>query len=213
MKVNIGLIDYGMGNLHSVEQSFKRLNQAISIVREPKNLNNCQALILPGVGAFDPAMENLQKTNLIPELKQWALDKRPLLGICLGLQLMFESSDEGKKEGLGIIKGKIKHLPIKKEEHIPNIGWALLRRKTKCPLFNETTNPQWMYFVHSYSAVPADERNIAATIDFGGKDVTAIVWKERLAACQFHPEKSGKSGERLLFNWLSWLKKEMKSLG
>ena len=107
MEVNIGLIDYGMGNLHSVIHSFKRLNQPLTIIREPKDLLGCNALILPGVGAFDPAMKNLEDTNLIPELHQWSKSKKPILGICLGLQLLFESSDEGTKKGLGLLKGKI----------------------------------------------------------------------------------------------------------
>ena len=107
----ITVLDYGMGNLHSVEQSFKRLNQPIKIVKNPEDLEYCQALILPGVGAFDPAMRNLEKTKLIPEIKRWTKNKKPLLGICLGLQLLFESSEEGKLQGLGIIKGIIKLLP------------------------------------------------------------------------------------------------------
>ena len=97
-----------MGNLHSVEQSFKRLNQSLKIVRKPEDFDSCHALILPGVGSFDPAMESLKRTKMIPKLMEWGLKKKPLLGICLGLQLLFESSDEGLISGLGIIRGKIK---------------------------------------------------------------------------------------------------------
>ena len=111
MIINIGLIDYGVSNLHSVEQSFKRLNQSLTIVRNPEDFDACDALILPGVGAFDPAMENLKRTKMIPKLKEWVLNKRPLLGICLGLQLLFESSEEGTAEGLGLLNGTVKHLP------------------------------------------------------------------------------------------------------
>ncbi len=211
MNINIGLIDYGMGNLHSVEQSFKRLNQNLTVVKEPNQINNCNALILPGVGAFDPAMENLESTKLIPEIMEWVLSKKPLLGICLGLQLLFEYSEEGNKKGLGLLKGKIKHLPETKDQHIPHIGWALLNQHKNCPLFIEKQNQKWMYFVHSYSAIPSDQDDIAATVDYGDKQITAIVWKDNLAACQFHPEKSGKSGELLLANWLSWLKEKTKN--
>ena len=148
--MKIGLIDYGMGNLHSLDQSFLILKQPLKFVKRPEDLKDCQALILPGVGAFDPAMENLAKPNLIPELKNWVNDERPLLGICLGLQLLFESSDEGKRDGLGFLKGEIKHLPRNKEELIPHIGWALLNQHKQCPLFNEDTETQWMTCVHSY---------------------------------------------------------------
>ncbi len=208
MTLNIGRIDYGMGNLHSVDQSFSRLKQPLKFVKKPEDLKDCQALILPGVGSFDPAMENLAKTNLIPELKNWVKDKRPLLGICLGLQLLFESSDEGKREGLGFLKGKIKHLPKNKQELIPHIGWALLNQHKGCPLFKENPNNQWMYFVHSYAAIPSNPKEVASSVNFGDEKITAVVWKERLSACQFHPEKSGKSGAKLLANWLDWVKKE-----
>ncbi len=212
MVLNIGLIDYGMGNLHSVDRSFSRLNQPLKIVRRPEDLNNCHALILPGVGAFDPAMENLNKTRLIPELKKWVEDERPLLGICLGLQLLFESSDEGKKDGLGLLKGQIKHLPKDTGELIPHIGWALLSQHKECPLFIDNLDQKWMYFVHSYAAIPSNPQDIASSVKFGDQKVTAVVWKKKIAACQFHPEKSGKSGEKLLSNWLDWLRKENLSL-
>ena len=210
--MNIGLIDYGMGNLHSVDQSFSRLNQPLKFVKRPEDLKDCHALILPGVGAFDPAMENLSKTNLIPELNKWVKDDRPLLGICLGLQLLFESSDEGKREGLGFLKGQIKHLPRNTEELIPHIGWALLNQHKQCPLFKDILDKQWMYFVHSYAAIPTNPKEVASSVNFGDEKITAVIWKKRLSACQFHPEKSGKSGAKLLANWLDWLKKETLNL-
>lgn len=212
MTLNIGLIDYGMGNLHSVDQSFSRLNQPLKLVKRPEDLKGCQALILPGVGAFDPAMENLAKTNLIPELKNWVNDERPLLGICLGLQLLFESSDEGQRDGLGFLKGEIKHLPRNKKELIPHIGWALLNQHKDCPLFKKNPDKQWMYFVHSYAAVPSNPQEVASSVDFGDEKITAVIWSKRLSACQFHPEKSGESGAKLLANWLDWLKKETRIL-
>ena len=212
MTLNIGLIDYGMGNLHSVDQSFSRLKQPLRFVKRPEDLKDCQALILPGVGAFDPAMENLAKTNLIPELKNWVNDDRPLLGICLGLQLLFESSDEGKRDGLGFLKGEIKHLPRNKKALIPHIGWASLNQHKHCPLFKKNPPQQWMYFVHSYAAVPSNPKEVASSVDFGDEKITAVIWSKRLSACQFHPEKSGISGAKLLANWLNWLKKETQIL-
>ena len=208
MEINIGLIDYGMGNLHSVEQYFKRHNQPLKRVTCPNELIGCNALILPGVGAFSPAMINLKQTNLIPELKKWALEKKPLLGICLGLQLLFESSEEGEEQGLGLIKGKVKSLPISKGNPIPHMGWAPLKQHKKCPLLDNGDINQWMYFVHSYSAIPSEADDIAATVAFGSSKVTAVIWKDNLAACQFHPEKSGESGEVLLSRWVNWLKEK-----
>ena len=118
----IGLIDYGMGNLFSVQQAFKRVNQPLEIIRDIKSLSSCDALILPGVGAFDPAMNNLRKTDLIPSITNWVNNGKPLIGICLGLQLLFETSDEGNSKGLGVIKGHIRKLPQEKNERIPHIG-------------------------------------------------------------------------------------------
>jgi len=202
--VNIGLIDYGMGNLHSVKQSFKRLGKSLEIIKRPQDMESCNALILPGVGAFDPAIQNLRKTNLIPHIKKWADEKRPLLGICLGLQLMFESSHEGKLNGLGLLKGNVAYLPKDQGERIPHMGWALLNKQKNCPLIDKNKNSFWMYFVHSYAANPL-RNDLAATVNFGEQQITAIVWKERIGACQFHPEKSGKAGQELLSNWLKWL--------
>ncbi len=202
---HLGLIDYGMGNLHSVQQAFRRLGKPIKIVKEPTGLQQCQALILPGVGAFDPAMEHLKRTGLIPYIKDWAMQEKPLLGICLGLQLLFESSAEGSSAGLGLLKGHINHLPTNQGERIPHMGWSLIRSRKKCPLLSETDQSSWMYFVHSYAAIPNEKEDLAATTSFGQIDVTAVVWKGRLGACQFHPEKSANSGKRMLSKWIEWL--------
>ena len=203
----IGLIDYGMGNLFSVQQSFKRLNKTIEIVKSIKSLKSCDALILPGVGAFDPAIINLQKTDLIPSIINWVNDGKPLLGICLGLQLLFETSDEGSLNGLGLIKGHISRLPEEKNERIPHIGWAPISKTNESPLIKNDDNSNWMYFVHSYSACPLETKNIVATTKYGSSDVSAVIWHKNTGACQFHPEKSGEAGQRLLLNWLKWLEK------
>ncbi len=203
---SIGLIDYGMGNLHSVQQAFKRLNNPVKLIRSPSDLTNLDALILPGVGAFDPAMKNLNSTGLIPDLKSWVNDGKPLLGICLGLQLLFESSNEGQSEGLGLLKGHVEKLPAVDTERIPHMGWSLLKKHNQCPLFNNEPEPLWMYFVHSYSAIPKNKNELAATANYGIHQLTAIVWKDNFGACQFHPEKSSHSGQKILGNWLNWLK-------
>ncbi len=205
---NIGIIDYGMGNIHSVQKSLQRLNQYISLVKHPKDFNNCTALVLPGVGSFDPAMLNLKKSKLDSQIKLWVSQGKPLLGICLGLQLMFESSDEGSEKGLGLINGSVRHLPNEQNERIPHMGWALLNKQKGCPLFDENDEDykNWVYFVHSYAAIPSKE-DLAATVSFGKQSITAVVWKNMIGACQFHPEKSGKTGQRMLANWLTWLNK------
>ena len=203
----IGLIDYGMGNLFSVQQAFKRLNQPLEIISDIKSLKLCDALILPGVGAFDPAMTNLRNIDLIPSIIDWVNNGKPLLGICLGLQLLFESSDEGSLKGLGVIKGTIRRLPVEKNERIPNIGWSPIYKKNQCPILEDFPKSNWMYFVHSYSACPLEQRNTVATTKFGETEVTSIVWHKNTGACQFHPEKSGLAGQKLIFNWINWLKK------
>jgi glutamine amidotransferase len=203
--LRIGLIDYGMGNLHSVQTSFQRLDVSLNTVQTPDHLQRCDALILPGVGAFDPAMEQLEATGLVPQLKLWGKQDRPLLGICLGLQLLFDSSEEGQREGLGLLSGRVTRLPDDAGERIPHMGWARLQRLHPCPVLHRDDPEAWMYFVHSYAAYPNNTSVRAATAPFGGSDATAIVWQGRIGACQFHPEKSGRAGQRLLQHWLSWL--------
>ena len=203
----IGLIDYGMGNLFSVQQAFKRVNQPLDKVIDTKALSCCDALILPGVGAFDAAMINLRKTDLIPSIIDWVNNGKPLLGICLGLQLLFETSDEGTSKGLGVIKGHIRRLPQEKNERIPHIGWSPIYKTNECPILENYPNSNWMYFVHSYSACPLDQKNTVAITKFGNTDVSSMVWHKNTCACQFHPEKSGDAGQKLILNWINWLKK------
>ncbi len=207
MATRVGLIDYGMGNLFSVSKVFERLGNPLKIVRSQKDFDFCDALILPGVGAFDPAMERLQEKKLITSIKSWSKENKPLLGICLGLQLLFDSSDEGSQKGLGIIKGHVKRLPEKTGERIPHMGWSIINSIKQCPILPLKEDPNWVYFVHSYAAITSKEEDLAATTKFGGIDITAIVWKGRVGACQFHPEKSSKTGQKMLSNWLNWLEK------
>ncbi len=194
-----------MGNLHSVQKAFQRLELTLKVVRSPEELSDVDALVLPGVGSFDPAMDQLNQTKLIPHLRLWVEENKPLLGICLGLQLLFESSDEGDQAGLGLLKGHVSKLPSNQGERVPHMGWSLLNQQKSCPLLNTKERNNWMYFVHSYSAIPKDKSDLAATTQFGESNVTAIVWKGRLGACQFHPEKSARSGQNLLKKWVKWL--------
>ncbi len=196
-----------MGNLHSVRLAFNRHKKVLKNVKNPSDIKDCDALILPGVGSFDPAMKHLNQANLIRCLQDWAASNKPMLGICLGLQLLFESSEEGTSKGLGLLKGHIHKLPEEKEERIPHMGWSPLNLKKPCPLLKIKDQTNWMYFVHSYSAILEDTDNLAATTNFGKSEVSAIVWEGRLGACQFHPEKSAEAGHQMIGRWLNWLER------
>ena len=192
-----------MGNIHSVTKSLESLGEEIILIKNFNDSKLCKAIILPGVGAFDPAMKNLINTDLITDLKKWISSGKSFLGICLGLQLLFESSDEGKVQGLGIFKGKIKKIPNITNQRIPHMGWCkLLPIKPNTLIGLEELN-NWVYFVHSYHAVPDEFSMIAAQVNYGSVKLTAMVENDNLLACQFHPEKSGKTGEKLLRRWLS----------
>ena len=206
----IGLIDYGMGNLHSVQRAFERLGSAIVPVHGAADMVACDALVLPGVGAFDPAMERLESGELAEAIRGWCEGGGPLLGICLGLQLLFEGSDEGSRRGLGLIPGQVKALPRKPGHPIPHMGWEPLIPGSSSPLLPKGAPVAWMYFVHSFAAVPSDPAAVTARVDFAGELVTAAVWQGAIGACQFHPEKSSQAGEALLGRWLGWLEQRSR---
>jgi len=201
----IGLIDYGMGNLHSVQRALERLGAEVQLLTGSEAMRGCDALVLPGVGAFDPAMERLRCTGLDQGLLDSCAAGRPLLGICLGLQLLFEASDEGTSSGLGLLAGRVKALPKVPHHPIPHMGWAPLLPGTASPLLPADHRDDWVYFVHSYAADPADPSIVTGWVDWAGTPVTAAVWQGTVAACQFHPEKSGPVGEAMLQRWLHWL--------
>tara|TARA_B100000161_G_scaffold52605_1_gene34365 strand:+ start:213 stop:800 length:588 start_codon:yes stop_codon:yes gene_type:complete len=192
-----------MGNIHSVTKSLESLGEEIILINNFNESKVCKAIILPGVGAFDPAMINLINTNLTNDLKNWINSGKSFLGICLGLQLLFESSDEGKVQGLGILKGKIKKIPEVVNQRIPHMGWCQLLPTRSNTLLGLGELNNWVYFVHSYHAIPDDNNIIAAQVNYGSDKLTAIIENDNLLACQFHPEKSGKTGEKLLRRWLS----------
>ena len=192
-----------MGNIHSVTKSLESLGEEIILINNFNQAKTCKAIILPGVGAFDPAMINLINTDLINDLKNWINSGKSFLGICLGLQLLFESSDEGNVRGLGILKGKIQKIPNVTNQRIPHMGWCkLLPTKPNTLIGLEELN-NWVYFVHSYHAVPDEFSIISAQVNYGSVKLTAMIENDNLLACQFHPEKSGKTGEKLLRKWLS----------
>ena len=192
-----------MGNIHSVTKSLESLGEEIILIKNFNESKSCKAIILPGVGAFDPAMNNLINTDLIVDLKNWINSGKSFLGICLGLQLLFECSDEGKVQGLGFLKGKVKKIPNVANQRIPHMGWCQLLPTKRNTLVDLEDLNNWVYFVHSYHAIPNDHNVIAAQVNYGSEKLTAIIENDNLLACQFHPEKSGKTGESLLRRWLA----------
>ena len=198
----IGLIDYGMGNIHSVKKAIETLQEEVLLIKNKNQINQCKALVIPGQGSFDPAIENLNKTDLIFNIKDWIERGNHFLGICLGLQILFENSEEGFSEGLGLIKGKIKKIPYIEKQKIPHIGWCNLIQQKESKLIKSNLANNWVYFDHSYYASPTNEKIISANVEYGSIHLTAIIEKDNLVACQFHPEKSGKTGESILLKWL-----------
>jgi imidazole glycerol phosphate synthase, glutamine amidotransferase subunit len=194
----IAIADYGMGNLRSVEKAFEFLGFETMTTENPDMLQKADRIILPGVGAFGQAMDRLNESGLGQALKDAVQNGTPLLGICLGAQLIFEGSDEiGYHEGLGLLKGTIKRLPdcgLK----IPHMGWNGLETR-ECPLFKKGENPT-VYFVHSYAMLDISDDFTVATCDYG-VPFTAAVCKGNVMATQFHPEKSGDAGLKMLKNF------------
>lgn len=191
--MKIGVIDYGMGNLYSVEQALKRLGAGVVVTNDKVILNAMDALVLPGVGAFPDAMARLEQEDLTMFVRT---TNKPLLGICLGMQLLFEGSEEVREtEGLGIFKGRIEK--FKDVPRIPHMGWNKLNFTN-----NEEIKDGFVYFVHSFYGVGLDEAELVAYADYSGVKVPAVVAKGNFTGMQFHPEKSGKVGMQLLTQWL-----------
>ena len=195
-----------MGNIHSVTKSIESLGEEITLIKNINQSIDCKALILPGVGSFDAAMKNLTNTNMVVDIENWIKSGKSFLGICLGLQLLFDSSEEGVSCGLGIVKGQIKKIPQIVGQKIPHIGWCNLHSTKENTLIKNDESNNWVYFVHSYHAVPFESSIVAAQVDYGAEKLTAVIESENLLACQFHPEKSGKTGERFLLRWIKNIK-------
>ena len=199
----LGVIDYGSGNLRSVCKALDASGAAPSLVTGPSGLAGLDAIVVPGVGAFAHCAENLRATGLWDPVRAWALSGRPYLGICLGYQLLFESSEESPGvEGLGVLKGRVVRFPDAGLK-VPHMGWNTLS-KTSGPLYNGLSGEVSMYFVHSFYPVPADSSLVSAWSDYG-VSFAAGVSSGALHAVQFHPEKSQSTGLALLRNFLSTL--------
>ena len=196
----IGLIDYGVGNLFSLASSFAAVGADAEIVSDADGLRRADRLILPGVGAFGDAADKLRATGLDRIVLEQTAAGKPLLGICLGMQMLFEKSYEyGEHEGLGLLKGSVRPIRdvIPADYKIPHIGWNALRlTRPDCPIFRDIRDGDHMYFVHSYHAADCAD-SLAAVTEYGG-ELTAAVWKDNVFGCQFHPEKSGAAGLSIL---------------
>lgn len=199
MQSDVVIIDYGMGNLRSVQKGLEKVGLTADIITGPERLYAAPGVILPGVGAFADAMENLDRAGFIPAIKEVVARGKPLLGICLGLQLLFSESEEnGLHRGLDLIPGRVVKLPAGLK--VPHMGWNQLEIKRQSPLLKGISNGDYFYFVHSYYVVPEDDRAIIACTEYGIK-VPAIVGSGNLFGIQFHPEKSSDLGLRILKNF------------
>ena len=198
----IGIIDYGMGNLGSVSNACKFLELDAEIVSAPSQLDSCHAMILPGVGAFGDCMAHLVEHNFVDAIRDWTASGKPFLGICLGLQALFQGSEESPDvEGLGIFKGSVKRFDIAPELKVPQIGWnAVNQVQPDCPMFSGIDDKAYFYFVHSFYVAPKDETIMAGETNYG-LNYCSAVWKDNIFAAQFHPEKSQAVGLRMLKNF------------
>lgn len=197
----IAIIDYDAGNLKSVEKALKSLGQETVVSRDSSIIKAADKVILPGVGSFGDAMNNLDHFNLVDTIKDIAESGKPFLGICLGLQLLFERSDETPgAEGLSILPGEILRIPPSDGLKIPHMGWNSIKIKDNARLFKDVPDNSYVYFVHSYYLKAADEDIVAATTEYS-THIHASVEKNNIFACQFHPEKSSDIGLRILNNF------------
>ncbi len=202
--VKIVIIDYGLGNLRSVHKAFKRINNDTEITKSVQEVNNADAIVLPGVGAFRDAIRNLKqlKENVLTLMEEG----RPLLGICLGLQMLFSTSTEGGlTKGLDYFKGRVIRLP--QELTVPHMGWNSLKIvKFENPLLSGISDGSYVYFAHSYYPVVEDEEDTIAITDYG-ITIPSVISKKSAFATQFHPEKSGKVGINIINNYIKYVKR------
>ncbi len=200
----IALIDYGAGNLHSVEKALRFLGADVRRVTRPEQLKHARAAVLPGVGAFDDCLNAMQRQELLEASRAYALTGRPFLGICVGYQALFERSEEFNScaAGLGIFKGKVVRFSGTGGIKVPQIGWNQIEIvQPDCPLYRDIPSGSYVYFVHSFYPLPQDSSITATRTDYG-ETFASSIWKDNVFATQFHPEKSQKIGLKLLENFL-----------
>ncbi len=199
----IAMIDYDAGNIKSVEKALQLLGEDVAVTRDAEVIINAEKVILPGVGSFGHAMENLHRFSLVPVIHEVVRRKTPFLGICLGLQLLFERSDESPGvDGLGVLKGEILRIPSQEGLKIPHMGWNSLHLEHQGRLFQGISDEAYVYFVHSYYLKAADETIVKATTQYS-TCIHASVEQDHVFACQFHPEKSSEVGLQILRNFVN----------
>jgi glutamine amidotransferase len=204
----IGVVDYRMGNLGSVMNALKFIQADAKLIRDPDELADCTAVVFPGQGAFRDCMTHLEDAGFVPALKTWIDEDKPFMGICMGLQLLFEDSEESPgKAGLGIFPGRVTRFP-RSELKVPQMGWNRVHvLDDKCPVFKDIPDNSHFYFVHSYY-VPYVEQDWALGVTDYGLPYTAALWRDNLFAAQYHPEKSQDMGIRMLRNFNDWVSNE-----
>lgn len=199
----IAVIDYDMGNLHSVCKGLEKAGAHPHVTDSATEIKHADAVVLPGVGSFDPAMQHLRSRYLVEPIQDVIASGVPFLGICLGLQILFESSEEGQEPGLGIFPGTVRRFKSEPGLTIPHMGWnQLCLTQPNLPLWKTIGSEPWVYFVHSYYVDPTDQNLTAATIQHGSQIVTAAIGQNNLMAVQFHPEKSSTAGLKILDNFV-----------
>ena len=202
----VTIVDYGMGNLRSVQKAFEHLGFSAEVTDDARKVERAQRLVLPGVGAFGDCIKNLKQGGFVEAIHTHIHSGRPFLGICLGLQVLFESSEEfGDHTGLGVIPGKVEHFAEDMQiggEYlkIPHMGWNQIQIERECPLLRGLENGSYVYFVHSYRVMPTLTEDVLTTTDYGVRFCSAI-WRENVMATQFHPEKSQAVGLKILKNF------------
>ena len=190
----IAIIDYGMGNLRSVQKAIETVGASAEITGDPETIRRASKVVLPGVGAFADAMAELRRTGLGEAFSEAVAAGRPCLGVCLGLQLLFEYSlEDGEHKGLGLLPGRVIRFRVPPGLKVPHMGWNTLRIRRPCPILDGLEDAPSVYFVHSYHAETSDDSIVAAESDYPDA-FPAVVWRENLMACQFHPEKSQQVG-------------------
>ncbi|NJK36279.1 MAG: imidazole glycerol phosphate synthase subunit HisH [Oscillatoriales cyanobacterium RM2_1_1] len=208
--VAIAVIDYDMGNLHSVCKGLEKAGATPQVTDSPELIHQADAVILPGVGAFDPAMEHLRSRQLIQPIQDVIASGKLFLGICLGLQILFDQSQEGHEPGLGIFAGTVRRFASEPGLTIPHMGWNQLQfTDPNLALWQDLPPAPWAYFVHSYYVDPTDSTINAATITHGTQTVTAAIADKNVMATQFHPEKSSKAGLQILSNFVAWVEADL----
>ena len=199
----IAMIDYDAGNIKSVEKALLLLGQEVEVTGDPERILKAEKVILPGVGAFGDAMENLKRAGLDEVIRRVAAKGTPFMGICLGLQLLFERSDEAPgAKGLGLLEGEILKIPDQEGLKIPHMGWNSLELRNQSGLFSGLEEDPYVYFVHSYYLHADDPSVVSSTTEYGVR-IDASIQRGKLFATQFHPEKSGRTGLKMLQNFVA----------